>query len=237
MASSSSDSTSPPPPPSAKYQNPKFVSPAVHNYVLQLGFDESPAAAQLRETTAQHALRIMMGDPSEAALFKVLLPAMGAKRVIEVGVFTGYTTLVMAEALGENGKIFALDVSEEFTNIGKEYWKAAGVEERIDLMIAPAMESLQKLLDQGLGGTVDFAFLDADKINYEQYYELLLQLIRKNGIIAIDNVLWGGKVLDDSVMDEDTVALREISKLVHKDDRVEHVLLPFADGFTLVRKK
>jgi predicted O-methyltransferase YrrM len=179
-----------------------------------------------------------MGDPVEAAMFSVLLPAIGAKRVIEVGVFTGYSTLIMAQALGPEGKILALDVNEDFVSIGKPYWEKANVSDRIDLRIAPAGETLQQLLDEGQEGTFDFAFIDADKTNYKLYYELLLKLIRRNGIIAIDNVLWGGRVLDtDNFQDDETVALREISEYVYKDERVEHAMLPFADGVTLVRKK
>lgn len=221
----------------AKFRSPKFVSQAVNDYTLQLGFKESLVAEQLRLETANHALSRMMGDPSEAALFAVLLPAMGVRNVIEVGVFTGYTTLVMAQVLGQEGRIVALDVTDEYCTIGKKYWEAAGVDNRIDLRIGPAIESLQTMIENGEEGTYDFAFIDADKTNYKNYYELLMKLIRTNGIIAIDNVLWGGKVLDKNCTDDDTIALREISKHVYHDDRVEHVLLPFADGVTLVRKK
>eukprot|EP00545_Synedropsis_sp_CCMP1620_P005743 CAMPEP_0119015824 /NCGR_PEP_ID=MMETSP1176-20130426/11673_1 /TAXON_ID=265551 /ORGANISM="Synedropsis recta cf, Strain CCMP1620" /LENGTH=239 /DNA_ID=CAMNT_0006969147 /DNA_START=101 /DNA_END=820 /DNA_ORIENTATION=+ len=222
----------------AKFNNPKFVSKAVNDYTLQWGFHETSIAERLRLETANHARSVMMGDPTEAALFSILLPAMGVKKVIEVGVFTGYTTLIMAQSLGEEGTIVALDVSEEYCAIGKKYWKEAGVDGKIDLRIAPAQDSLQAmLLEKGEEGTYDFAFIDADKTNYKNYYELLLKLLRPNGIIAIDNVLWGGRVLDESVTDDDTVALREMSKHVYEDERVEHVLLPFADGVTLVRKK
>jgi predicted O-methyltransferase YrrM len=229
--SSSSSST-------AKFENPKFVPKQVNDYVLNVGFRETSIAKELRLVTANHSRGIMMGDPVEAALFSVLLPAIGAKRVIEVGVFTGYSTLIMAQALGPEGKILALDINEDFVSIGKPYWQKANVSDRIDLRIAPAGETLQQLLDEGQEGTFDFAFIDADKTNYKLYYELLLKLIRRNGIIAIDNVLWGGRVLDtDNFQDDDTVALREISEYVYKDERVEHTMLPFADGVTLVRKK
>lgn len=221
----------------AKFNNPKFVSKAINDYTLQWGFHESSVAERLRLETAKHARSIMMGDPTEAALFSLLLPAMGVKKVIEVGVFTGYTTLIMAQSLPEEGTIVALDVLEEYCSIGKKYWKEAGVDNKIDLRIAPAQDSLQAMLEKGEEGTYDFAFIDADKINYKSYYEFLLKLLRPNGIIAIDNVLWGGKVMDESVNDCDTVALREIAKHVYEDERVEHVLLPFADGVTLVRKK
>eukprot|EP00538_Stauroneis_constricta_P006964 CAMPEP_0119547538 /NCGR_PEP_ID=MMETSP1352-20130426/1637_1 /TAXON_ID=265584 /ORGANISM="Stauroneis constricta, Strain CCMP1120" /LENGTH=223 /DNA_ID=CAMNT_0007592485 /DNA_START=220 /DNA_END=891 /DNA_ORIENTATION=- len=221
----------------AKFVAPMIISKPVNDYVLKTGFTESKAAEGLRLATANHPYGIMMGDPAEAALFKVLLPSIGAKRVIEVGVFTGYTTLIMAEALGPEGKVFALDVSDEFPSIGKPFWKQGGVEDRIDLQIAPAKESMQKMLDDGLQGTIDFAFIDADKTGYRDYYEMLLKLVRKNGIIAIDNVLWHGKVMDESVTDDDTVALRTLNAFVQTDERVEHVLLPIADGVTLVRVK
>ena len=221
----------------AKFCNPIFVSKAVNDYTLKLGFKESSPAERLRLETANHERSRMMGDPIEAALFAVLLPAMGVRKVIEVGVYTGYTTLVMAQALGKEGKIVALDVTDEYCEIGKKYWKEADVYSQIDLRIAPAMESLEKMIENGEEGTYDFAFIDADKTNYRNYYEILLKLIRTNGIIALDNVLWSGRVLDESVTDEDTVALRGISKHVYEDDRVEHVLLPFVDGVTLVRKK
>lgn len=222
----------------AKFSNPTFVSQAVNDYSMKYGFRESPAAKKLRLETAQHEWSVMMGHPVEAAFFALLLPTMGAKKLIEVGVFTGYTTLIMAQALGEgDGTIVALDVSQDYCSIGQKYWKEAGVESKIDLRIAPAAESMEKMLENGEEGTYDFAFIDADKVNYKTYYELLLKLIRPNGIIAIDNVLWSGKVADERVMDDDTVALRAISQHVLTDERVEHVLLPFADGVTLVRKK
>jgi len=224
----------------AKFSSPKIVSKATMDYAMKYGFHETPAATALRLETAGHERSRMMGDPIEAALFSLLLGALNARKVVEVGVFTGYTTLVMAQSLPEDGKIVALDISKEFCSIGEKYWKQAGVESKIDLRIAPAAETLQGLLDEGgQEDTFDFAFIDADKTNYRNYYELLLRLIRPGGIIAIDNVFWGGKVYDESITDadEDTTALRDITKHVFQDDRVEHVMLPFADGVTLVRRK
>lgn len=223
----------------AKFENPKFVSKKVNDYVLQKGFHENDVAVRLRLETTKHARSVMMGDPTEAALFgSVLLPAIGAKKILEIGVFTGYTTLIMANAVGASGKVVALDVNDDFCSIGKPFWEEANVADRIDLRIGPALDSLEALIEDGQAGTFDFCFIDADKVNYQSYYEKALQLLRSNGIIAIDNVLWGGKVLDEeNHQDEDTVALRKISDFVMDDDRVEHVLLPFADGVTLVRKK
>lgn len=222
---------------SAKYQDPKIVSSNVNDYVLKVGFHETEAAKALRMKTNDVPVAAMMGDPTEVAMFGVLLPAFGAKRVIEVGVYTGYTTLILADAVGADGRVVALDVDDTAPKVGEPYWVQAGVRDRIDLRIAPAAETLQSLIDNGEAGTYDFAFIDADKPSYEAYYELLLKLLRPNGIIAIDNVLWEGRVLDSSIMDESTKALRDISVHVYNDDRVQHVMLPFADGVTLVRKK
>ena len=221
----------------AKFLQPYIISRPVHEYTMKWGFDEDPIVAELRLATAKHERAVMMGDPVEAALFHLLLPAIGAKRVIEVGVFTGYTTLVMAQALPEDGAVVALDVSEEYAALGKPHWKKAGVNHKIDLRIGPALESLERMIDNGEAGTYDFAFIDADKTNYKGYYESTLKLLRPNGMIAIDNVLWSGKVTDASINDDATVALRDIARHVSHDDRVEHVMLPMADGILLARKK
>lgn len=221
----------------AKFLNPKIVSKKVNDYTFDVGFNEHPIARELRLETAKHARSIMMGDPTEAAFFGLFLKSMNAKTVVEVGVFTGYTTLIMADALGPSGKIVGLDINPEFVQIGEPYWKSAGVDERIEMKYGPAVESLRDMITT-YSETVDFAFIDADKTNYKNYYELLLPLMRQGGIIALDNVLWGGKVVDETVQDDDdTNALRDISQFIKTDSRVEHVLLPFADGITLVRKK
>lgn len=222
----------------AKFKKPKIISQAVHDYVLQKGFNEDSVVEELRLSTANHPRSVMMGDPVEAAMFKVLLPAIGAKKILEVGVFTGYTTLVMAQAIGKDGKIVGLDINNDFVSIAKPYWEKAGVSDQIEMRFAPAKDSMKDLLDEGHAESFDFIFIDADKVNYKVYYDIGLQLLRKNGIIAIDNVLWNGKVLDEATFqDEDTVAIREVTDFVQNDDRVDHVLLPFADGVTLVRKK
>jgi O-methyltransferase len=170
------------------------------------------------------------------------------KILLEIGFFTGYTMLIMDQALADTrGKVVALDhINNEYVSIGKPYWEKAGVLDHIQVILGPAVESLQKMIpldddddddDKVEEKFFDFIFIDADKLNYKKYYELSLQLLQPNGIIAIDNTLWGVEVLDYEVNDPDTTALREITKLVHTDTRVEHVLLPFADGVTLVRKK
>mmetsp|Transcript_23181 Transcript_23181/g.50404 ORF Transcript_23181/g.50404 Transcript_23181/m.50404 type:complete len:291 (-) Transcript_23181:513-1385(-) len=229
----------------AKFEKPPLVNKVVSDYCLNLpGFSESNVAADLRLETAKHSKSVMMGDPTEAALLAFLLklsPGSG-KTVVEVGVFTGYTTLVLAEALKElgGGKIVGLDVNPDSCQVGAPFWKQAGVDDMIDMRYGPAVDSLQALQnDADMLDTVDLAFIDADKVNYQQYYELLLPLLKPgSGIIAIDNVLWSGKVADSKIVgDADTDALRGINEFVAQDPRVEAVLLPFADGVTLVRKK
>ena len=245
----------------AKFLQPKIISPAIHGYVSQVGFRESAIAQELRLATAAHPYSVMMGDPLEAALFRFVLNILPqASTIVEVGVFTGYTTLVMAEALQEKHpqnttttssttttpRIIALDVNDEFVEIGKPYWQKAGVDGMIDLRIGPALESLQQMKNTSRSNEddetqVDFAFIDADKVNYRAYYEALVPLMRPNGIIAIDNVLWSGKVVNVTDYppgkDADTDALRALNEFVATDERVEAVLLPIADGVTLVRKK
>ena len=246
----------------AKFLKPKIISPAIHAYVSQVGFRESAIAKELRLATAAHPYSVMMGDPLEAALFRFVLNILPqVSTIVEVGVFTGYTTLVMAEALQEKHpqnttttssstssppRIIALDVNDEFVKIGKPYWQKAGVDGMIDLRIGPALESLQQMMNTTSRNEddetqVDFAFIDADKVNYRAYYEALVPLMRPNGIIAIDNVLWSGKVVNVTDYppgkDADTDALRALNEFIAADERVEAVLLPIADGVTLVRKK
>mmetsp|Transcript_35922 Transcript_35922/g.53524 ORF Transcript_35922/g.53524 Transcript_35922/m.53524 type:complete len:271 (-) Transcript_35922:27-839(-) len=226
--SSSSSST-------AKFASQKIVRQDAYAYAMKVGLRESPAAKSLREASAKNPRAGMMGDPIESSFFALILPAIGAKKIIEVGVFTGYSTLVMAEALPDDGKVLALDITDEY--LLDEHWPEEE-KKKIDLQIGPAVEALQNLCsDESELGTWDFAFIDADKQSYEKYYELLLKLLRPGGIMAIDNVLWSGRVLDTGITDDDTVAIRNISEHVMSDDRVAHVLLPFADGVTLVRKK
>ena len=175
-----------------------------------------------------------MGDTRAHAL---LVQMLGAKKTLEIGVFTGYSSLSVALALPPDGKIVACDVSEDWTNVARRYWKEAGVEHKIDLHLAPAVETLSQLLADGEAGTFDFAFLDADKDNYDTYYELLLPLLRPGGTIAIDNVLWSGRVIDPEVKDADTVALKELNQKLHHDERISLSMLPIADGLTLAVKR
>ncbi|HEX7047787.1 MAG TPA: class I SAM-dependent methyltransferase, partial [Gammaproteobacteria bacterium] len=162
---------------------------------------------------------------------------LGAKTCIEVGTFTGYSSLCVARALPDDGKLIACDVSEEWTAIARRYWQDAGVAEKIDLRIAPATETLAALVQEGNRSAFDFAFIDADKTAYRDYYELCLELVRPGGVIAIDNTLWGGAVADQEVNDDDTRALRALNEFLHRDERVDISLVPIGDGLTLLRKK
>jgi caffeoyl-CoA O-methyltransferase len=162
---------------------------------------------------------------------------MGARRCLEVGVFTGYSSLAVALALPDDGRIVACDVSEEWTSVARRYWAEAGVAHKIDLRLAPALETLEALLVEGEAGCFDFAFLDADKENYLRYYEVVLELVRPGGLIVADNTLWSGRVADPANDEASTVALRRFNDFLHRDERVDLSLVPIGDGLTLARKR
>jgi predicted O-methyltransferase YrrM len=166
-----------------------------------------------------------------------LVQLMGAKKALEIGVFTGYSSLCVALALPDDGKLIACDVSEEYTAIARRYWEAAGVSHKIDLFIAPALETLDRLLSEGQANTFDFAFIDADKSGYPDYYDRSLQLVRPGGLIAIDNVLWSGRVADPQEQDNRTNSIRRFNEQLHQDDRITLSLVPIADGLTLALKR
>jgi caffeoyl-CoA O-methyltransferase len=166
----------------------------------------------------------------------LLVRLLGARKTLEVGVFTGYSAMVVAKAMGPKGKVVALDVSEEFTAIARRHWTKAAIADRIDLRIRPATDSLKGLVAAGEGNTFDFAFIDADKANYDTYYEYALKLVRQGGLIAIDNVLWQGNVADSTDQSVDTVAIRAINQKIHDDSRVETSMVPIGDGLTLALK-
>jgi predicted O-methyltransferase YrrM len=174
--------------------------------------------------------------PDQGAFMALLVQLMGATKTLEVGVFTGYSSLCVALALPPEGKLVACDISHKYTAIAQRYWQAAGVEAKIDLKIAPALETLDRLLAEGQTSTFDFAFIDADKGNYDGYYERSLQLLRPGGLIAIDNVLWSGKVADPSNQDPETLALRALNAKLHQDRRIQLSLLSISDGLTLALK-
>ena len=212
------------------------MSSELHTYLLDNSLRESSLHQDLRKETQELTMGRMQISPEQGQFMGFLVSLIGAKRAIEVGTFTGYSALSVALALPEDGYLLACDVSEEWTNVGKRYWEEAGVAGKIDLKLAPATETLSQLgVEQE--GSFDFAFIDADKANYDNYYEQCFRLIRAGGLILIDNVLWGGSVIDDSVQDEDTVAIRELNAKLQKDERVDVSMLPVGDGLTLVRKR
>jgi caffeoyl-CoA O-methyltransferase len=175
----------------------------------------------------------MQVSPEQGQFMALLVELIGARTALEVGVFTGYSSLRVALALPDDGAIVACDVSERWTDIGRRYWKEAGVEHKIDLRIAPAVETLDALLDEGRSSSFDFAFIDADKENYAEYYERCLTLVRPRGLVAIDNTLWSGAVADVSDEGDDTIAIRALNEHIYADDRVTMSLLPVGDGLTL----
>ena len=214
-----------------------LVPETVEQYIARVATQETPVQQKLRAETAQMAEAGMQIGADQGAFFALLIRATGARRAIEIGTFTGYSALAVASALPEDGKLIACDVSEEWTAIGRRYWQEAGVSEKIDLRIGPATETLAKLLSTEGPSSFDFAFIDADKPSYDAYYEACLKLVKPNGLIAIDNVLWSGKVADDSVHDASTDALRALNEKVARDPRVEACLLTVGDGVMLVRVK
>lgn len=206
-------------------------------YVVRVGAREPEVLARLREETAsipQHGMQI---SPEEGAFLAMLAELTGARRCIEVGTFTGYSSTAVARVLPEDGRLVCCDVSEEWTSVARRYWEEAGVADKIDLHIAPATETLDRLLADGEEATYDFAFVDADKSGYDGYYERLLRLVRPGGLIAIDNTLWHGAVLDEASDDEDTRAIQALNVKLATDERVSLCLLPVADGVTLARRR
>lgn len=208
----------------------------VLDYVLSVT-RESDVARRLREKTATMPDAEMQISPDEASFLSFLVTSIGAKRAIEVGTFTGYSALAIASALPPDGRLVCCDVSAEWTNIGKPFWREAGVAERIDLRLAPATETLRSLVENRASGTFDFAFIDAEKHEYDAYYELVLQLIRPGGIIALDNMLRDGRVADPSITERGTAAIRALNQKIFGDRRVDSSLLTIRDGVMLVRKR
>ena len=210
---------------------------SLHSYLLATSLREPGILEKLRQETAQHHSGNMQIAPEQGQFMALLLRLMGAKKVLEIGTFTGYSSLCMALTLPDDGTLTACDVSEEYTAIARRYWQTAGVADKITLHLAPALDTLAQLLATDQAGTFDFAFIDADKTNYGHYYEKSLELLRPGGLIAIDNVLWGGAVADPVITDDpDTLALRHLNQTLHHDHRIELSMLPIADGLTLALK-
>ncbi|CAN5457044.1 class I SAM-dependent methyltransferase [soil metagenome] len=209
----------------------------VYQYLMDVSLREHPVQAELRAATRSHPMSRMQISPEQGQFMALLIKLIGARRTLEVGVFTGYSALTVALALPADGRIVACDISTEFTDIGRPYWDKADVSSKIDLRIAPAVETLDGLIAAGASGTFDFAFIDADKTGYDAYYERCLALLRSGGLIAIDNVLWGGSTALQPAKDDDTAALQQLNLKLQADTRVDISMVPIGDGLTLARKR
>jgi len=212
-----------------------FLSPEVHDYALRHGTEPDAVQRELIEETRRlGGISMMQVAPEQGAFLTVLARAIGARRAVEVGTFTGYSSLCIARGLPEDGKLLCCDVSEEWTAVAREAWQRAGVADRIELRIGPAVDTLRALPQDFV---IDLAFVDADKTNYATYYEELLKRLRPNGVMLIDNTLWHGAVIDATAQDDSTKAIRAFNDAVATDDRVDTVLLPISDGVTMLRKR
>lgn len=209
----------------------------LYDYLLSASLREHPALARLRAETASHPQVNMQIAPEQGQFMALLVKLIGAVRCIEVGVFTGYSSLAVALALPPTGSIVACDISEEYTAMARRHWAAAGMAGRIKLRIAPALQTLDELLAEGGAGSYDFGFIDADKGAYADYFERLLALLRPGGLVTVDNTLWGGDVADPANTAADTVAIRAFNARLQADERVDLSLVPIGDGLTLARKR
>jgi caffeoyl-CoA O-methyltransferase len=214
-----------------------FIPDAIGRYLDHYSLREPPVLAALREETASLANAGMQISPGQGQLLALLVRVTGAQKCLEVGTFTGYSSLSVARALPRSACVVACDVSEEWTNIAQRYWRQAGVSDRIDLRLGPALETLDGLLEDGAAATFDFAFIDADKGNYDGYYERALKLLRAGGLIAVDNTLWSGKVTNLEAADATTRAMHAFNSKLHDDERIDLSMLPIGDGLTLARKR
>ncbi len=213
------------------------MAEALSEYLVRVGTREDDDLSALRRETASHPAAGMQISPEQGQLMTMLIKMLGAVKTFEVGVFTGYSAMIAAKAMGPGGRVVALDVSEDYTAIARRHWAKAGIADRIDLRLAPAVDSLRAMVAAGEGSTYDFAFIDADKTGYDAYYEYALQLVGTGGLIAIDNVLWSGAVADPTAMDQDTIALRALNEKIRADERVDIVMIPIGDGLTLALKR
>jgi caffeoyl-CoA O-methyltransferase len=212
-----------------------FLGAEVHGYLVEHGTPpDAVQQALIEETAALGGISMMQISPEQGAFMTIFTRLVGARRAVEVGTFTGYSALCIARGLPADGQLLCCDVSDEWTSVGKPYWEQAGVADRIDLRIAPAVETLRGLPQEE---AIDLAFIDADKPNYPAYYEELLTRLKPNGVILVDNVLWGGSVVEEDTSDENRTAIRAFNDMVAADDRVDTVMLPLGDGLTLARKR
>jgi caffeoyl-CoA O-methyltransferase len=217
-------------------ESKSFIGDSLAAYIESVSLREPPVLAKLREETGAHPERVMQITPAQGQFLQLLVKAIGARRALEIGVFTGYSSLAVALALPEDGRVTALDLSDEYTSVARRYWKEAGVSHKIDLRLGPAVQSLDQLIADGRTGTYDLAFIDADKPSYGIYFERCLTLLRPGGLIAVDNTLQSGKVADPKNREANTLVIREFNRNLHADGRVLPSLLPLADGLTLAVK-
>lgn len=213
------------------------LTETLYRYLQDLSLREPDALRRLREETARHPMARMQIAPEQGQFMALLVRLLGARKTLDIGVFTGYSAAAVALALPPDGRVVACDVSADYTTIARRYWREAGVEDKIDLRLAPAAETLDALVAAGEAGTFDFAFVDADKVSYDLYYERSLALLRPGGLVAIDNVLWEGQVADPAIHHPDVDAIRALNAKLLADPRVDLSMLPLADGLTLARKR
>lgn len=213
------------------------LNETLYEYLLSVSLRDTPLHRALRDETNRLEMGMMQISPDQGQFMALLVKLIGARRIIEIGTFTGYSALLMAEALPEEGRLIACDVSAEWTAMARRYWRQASVDGKIELRLAPALDTLNELLGGGGAGTFDFAFIDADKLNLRNYYEHCLSLLRPGGLIAVDNVLWGGSVANPDDRREATVAIRRFNEFVFGDGRVDLCMVPIGDGVTLARKR
>jgi predicted O-methyltransferase YrrM len=214
-----------------------YIPEEVSDYILANTLRDRPELKALRDETENVPMSIMQIAPDQGQFMALLVNLIGAKRAIEVGTFTGYSALMVAEALPDDGKLVACDIDDEMPSIGRKHWEKNGVADKIDLRIGPAVDTLDAMIAAGESGTYDIAFIDADKENYGLYYERCLDLLRVRGLILIDNVLWGGRVADATQQDESTVAIRELTTKMQADERVDFSLIPVGDGLSFAVKR
>ena len=213
------------------------IDDRIYSYLCDVAITEPDLLFQLREETAQLEYSVMQISPEQGQFMSLLVKLMGAKRAIEIGTFTGYSSICVASAMPEDGHLTCCDISPQWTQMAEKYWALAGLEEKITLYTQPAEQTLQKLLDDGEQNTFDFIFIDADKQNYITYYEMALRLLRKGGLIAVDNTLWSGAVADPENVEPGTRAIRRFNDALKEDERVTHSLVPIGDGLTLILKE
>jgi len=213
------------------------IDDRLYDYICDVSINESELLRQLREETATLDYSVMQISPEQGQFMSLLIKLTSAKRALEIGTFTGYSSICVANAMPADGKLICCDISPQWTDIAEKYWELAGLENKIDLFTQPADITMQMLIDDGAEGTFDFIFIDADKQNYIKYYEMALQLLRKGGMIAVDNTLWSGAVADPENIEPGTRAIRRFNEMVKKDDRISSSLVTIGDGLTLILKE